>query len=232
MDDPSVEAPSRPLSYALTIGWLGMAAAASVAVPIVIGAGVPVFTLVWLAIAALVIRRRRSPSVLGLARPPRGELVRVTGASMLLMTGLFGVAELTTHPYRDLLDLVRDEPSPDSTFAWVIEYGIGGGLVGFAVYGALVTIFAEEIVFRGALMTRLRPHGRAIAVAGTTIAFAAVQALPAALLPPRAAVGFLVIDAVLAVGVVGGLAAYRTRSIYPCIVAITVANVVVLAGVA
>jgi hypothetical protein len=45
-------------------------------------------------------------------------------------------------------------------------------------------------------------------------------------------VGFLVIDAVLAVGVVGGLAAYRTRSIYPALVAITVANVVALAAVA
>jgi hypothetical protein len=41
-----------------------------------------------------------------------------------------------------------------------------------------------------------------------------------------------VIDAVLAVGVVGGLAAHRTRSILPALVAVTVANVVVFAAVA
>jgi membrane protease YdiL (CAAX protease family) len=115
------------------------------------------------------------------------------------MTLLFGVAEMTTHPYRDLLDLVRGESTPDSTFAWVIDHGRGWGLVGFAVYGALVTISAEEVVFRGALLTWLRRRG------------------------PWAAV---------AVGLVGGLAAYRTRSIHPALIAITVANVVVLAAVA
>lgn len=227
-DRPSTDASLRPLSLGVAIAWLVAATVAAVVASFVIGAGLPVFTLGWLAIAAFALRRRRNPTALGLAVPPRREFVRVTAATTLLMTVLFGIAEFVTHPYRELLGLVREEPSPDSTFAWVIEYGRGWGLVGFAVYGTLVTIFAEEVVFRGALMTRLRSRGRTLAVAGTTIAFAAVQALPAALLSPRAVVGFLVIDAVLAVGVVGGLAAYRTRSIFPTLVAVTVANVAVL----
>lgn len=78
-------------------------------------------------------------------------------------------------------------------------------------------------------MSGPRHRGPVFAVGGTTLAFAAVQALPAFLLSPATAFGFLVVDAVLAVGVIGGLAAYRTRSI---LVAITVANVVVLAAVA
>jgi hypothetical protein len=42
-------------------------------------------------------------------------------------------------------------------------------------------------VFRWALMTSLRPRGRVRAVGGTTLAFAAIQMLPAALLSPAAA---------------------------------------------
>lgn len=229
--ETGIDAPGKPSSRALTIGWLTAAAVAAVVVPLAIGASVPVLTFVWLMIAALVLRRAGTPSALGLVRIPGGEFARVTVATTVAMTLLFGAAELVTHPYRDLVDLIRVESTPDSTFAWVTEHGRGWGLVGFAVYGVLVTIFAEEIVFRGALMTRWRQRGAWVAVGGTTIAFAAVQSLPAALLPVGAAVGFLVLDVVLAVGVVGGVAAYRTRSIYPGLVAITVANVVVLAAV-
>lgn len=57
-------------------------------------------------------------------------------------------------------------------------------------------------------MTRLRQRGGWLSVGGTTVAFAALQALPAA------------------------LAAYRTGSIHPALIAITVANVAVLATVA
>ncbi len=232
MLEPPADAPAPPWSRALTIGWLAAAAVAAISVPLVIGAALPALTLVWLAIAAIVLWRTGTPSALGLVRVERGELISVTVAATVVMTLLFGAAEAMFHPYRELLELIRDESSPDSTFAWVIEYGRGWGLVGFAVYGVLVTIFAEEVVFRGALMARLRRRGPWVAVTGTTVAFSAVQALPAALLPLDAAVGFLLIDAVVAVGIVGGLVAYRTRSILPALVAITVANVVVLAPVA
>jgi membrane protease YdiL (CAAX protease family) len=220
------------LSQGVTIGWLTAAAITAVMVPPMIGASLPVLTLVWLVIAAVVLRRTRTPSALGLVHVPGCEFSRVTIAATVAMTLLFGVAEALTHPYRELLELVRDESTPDSTFAWVIEHGPGWGLVGFVLYGGLVTIFAEEIVFRGALMTSVRHRGPWVTVGVTTIAFAAVQALPAALLSAGAAVGFLLVDAVLAVGIVGGLAAYRTQSIFPALVAITVANVVVLAAVA
>ena len=232
MVERDVDASTQASAHAVTIGWLAAAAVAAVVVPLVIGAALPVLTFVWLVIAAVVLRRTGTPSSLGLVQVPGREFVQVTVATTVAMTLLFGTAEVLTHPYRELLELVRAESRPDSTFAWVIEYGGGWGLVGFAVYGALVTIFAEEIVFRGALMSRLRHRGIWVAVGGTTVAFAAGQALPAALLSVDAAVGFLVIDAVLAVGIVGGLAAYRTRSISPALVAITVANVVVLAAVA
>lgn len=230
--EPGPDAPVQPSSQVLATVWLAAAAVASVVVSLALGATLPVLTFVWLAIAALVLRRTGTPSALGLVRVPSREFARVTAAAAVAMTLLFGAAEVLLHPYRELLDLVREESAPDSTFAWVIEDGWGWGLVGFAVYGALVTIFAEEIVFRGALMARLRHRGRWVAVGGTTVAFAAVQALPAAFLSLGAAVGFLVIDAVVAVGIVGGLAAYRTRSIHPALIAITVANVVVLAAVA
>ncbi len=222
----------EPLPRVLAAAWLALAAVAALVVPIALGASLPVLTFVWLLLGSVVLRRTRSTAALGLVRVPRRELLRVTVVATIAMTLLFGAAEALTHPYRELLELIREESTPDSTFAWVIDHGRGWGLVGFALYGGLVTMFAEEIVFRGALMTRLRPRGVWVAVGGTTVAFAAVQALPAALLPAAAAVGFLLIDAVLAVGVVGGIAAYRTRSIWPALVAITVANVAVLAAVA
>ena len=227
----SPEAIGEPMPGLLATAWLAAASVAALVVPLVIGATLPVLTIVWLFIGAVVLRRTRSTAALGLVRVPGRELARVTVVATVAMTLLFGVAEAVTHPYRELLELIRTESMPDSTFAWVIDDGRGWGLVGFVVYGGLVTMFAEEIVFRGALMAWLRRRGVWVAVGGTTFAFAAVQALPAALLPVDAGVGFLVVDAVLAVGIVGGLAAYRTCSIWPGLIAITVANVAVIAAV-
>jgi membrane protease YdiL (CAAX protease family) len=226
------DASVQPSSPRLAISWLAAAAVAAVVVPFALGASLPLLTFVWLVTAAIVLRRTGTSSAIGLARLPGDEFARVTVPATVAMTLLFGVAEFVGHPYRELLELIREESSPDSTFAWVVDEGRGWGLLGFALYGALVTIFAEEIVFRGALMSGLRRRGPMVAVGVTAVAFALVQALPAALLSPGAAVGFVAIDALIAVGVVGGLAAYRTRSVYPSIVAITVANVVVLAAVA
>lgn len=230
--ESGVDAPAPHSSLLPAVLWLVAAAVAAIVVPWAIGAAVPVLTFVWLAVAAVALRHDRTPATLGLVRPPGRELLRVTAVTSVAMTVLFGLAEAVTHPYRELLDLVGEESSPDSTFAWVVDDPGIRGLVGFVVYGALVTIFAEEIVFRGVLLSRLRARGAVVAVGGTTLAFALVQALPAALLSPAAAFGFLIVDAVLAVGVVGGLAAYTTRSISPSLLAVTVANVAVLAAVA
>jgi membrane protease YdiL (CAAX protease family) len=230
--DATVDASPAPIARSIASAWLAGAALAAIVVPVAVGAAIPVLTLVLLLVASLVLRRGGSAAVLGLVRIPRTEMARVTIVATIAMTAFFGLAEFLGHPYRELLDLVRVEPTPDSTFAWVVDHPGPVGLAGFVLHGGLVTMFAEEVVFRGALLQRLRLRGAPVSVGVSTAAFAAVQTLPALLLPVSAGLSFLLLDAVVAVGMIGGLAAHRTGSILPPLVAVTVANVAVLAAVA
>ena len=214
-----------PVAY----GWLFAAIAAGFVVPIALDATLPLFTLLMLAVAVWSVRRTGSAAAIGLTVPARREFIGTTLVATVLMTAVVGLAETLWHPYEELLALVADASAPDSTFAWVVSGR--SNLAAFALYAALVTMFAEEAVFRGVLLVRLRSRGPLIAVGATTLAFAALQSIAAIQLSVGAAIGFLFVDAIVAVGIIGGAAAWFTRSIVPGLIALTVANAVVVAGV-
>ncbi len=225
----NVESPLRVVAPTAAYAWLLAALTASVVVPVALGAALPVFTVVMLTVGLVVLWRSGSAEAIGLSCPARDRFVTTTLAATVLMTTLFGLAEAIWHPYRELLALVAESDAPDSTFVWVVSGR--HDLVAFVLYAALVTMFAEEVVFRGALLTRVRSRGPLPAIGVTTATFAALQSIAALQLSVGAAFGFLVVDSIVAVGIVGGAAAWRTRSIVSGLIALTVANAVVVASV-
>jgi membrane protease YdiL (CAAX protease family) len=233
VDVPSVRTPaaetSRALPFHVAGAWLVVAFAAGIVVPVVLGASVPLFALAMIAIAGGALRRTRSAATIGLSVGAPRRFLGTTVVATVVITAVFGLAEVVWHPYRELLALVADANTPDSTFAWVVSGR--HHLVAFALYAGLVTMFAEEVVFRGLLLARLRHRGPLIAIGATTLAFAVLQAIAALQLGVGAAFGFLFLDAIVAVGVVGGAAAWFSRSILPGLIALTVANAVVVASV-
>lgn len=102
-------------------------------------------------------------------------------------------------------------------------------MIGFS---GLVTIFGEELFFRGWLLQALRQRmNKNLAILVQAVLFTVPQALAGLLLAPVQGVVYVVIYSLVAVGLVGGWAASRTRSIWPSLASATLWNALLIAAV-
>ncbi len=82
------------------------------------------------------------------------------------------------------------------------------------LFTVLVTIFAEELFFRGWLLYWLGKRMTAFwAILLQALLFSLLQAIVAMFLSPTQTVVHIAFDTFLAIGVIGGWAAWRTHSI-------------------
>jgi membrane protease YdiL (CAAX protease family) len=224
--------PAAPARAALGIGfaWLVLALLALAAVTLRLDGALPVFTVVWLVVPLVSLARHRDPRRIGI-RPVEARLLGVTVLAAGVATACLTIAvEPWSGAYGALVDEALSADPVDTTFGWLARHDGAGAWLGFVAMSGLVTIFAEELFFRGwllqALLRRTRP-GRAITAQAA--AFALVQAVPALLLAPLEGAVFVAVYAFAAVGLVGGWAAWRTASIWPSLVVATTANAVLTA---
>jgi membrane protease YdiL (CAAX protease family) len=190
-----------------------------------LGAGFPFFTAIWLVVPLIAVLRWRNPALVGFrAIPPRLYWVTATTnlGLLLLVIVLF---EPWSHAYGTL---VREAIRGDATFAWLSHYNSPTGWLLMFLFSGLVTIFAEELFFRGWLLQLLlRRRSRWFAIFLQGLLFALLQALPALFLSPVQAVVWVGVYSFLGVGLINGWAASRTQSIWPGLIAATLMNLIV-----
>lgn len=209
----------------LALVWILGALVTAVGVSRFLVATLPVFTLLWLIIALVMLVVTRDARLLGMRAIPLPELVRVTAINLALWWGLMVLFEPWTHIYRDLVRLAVSGSTPDPTFGWLERYPGAVGWVGMALFSGLVSLFAEELLFRGwlnLLLKRHMPTGWAVALQAAI--FSLPQLVVAFIFPPLQAIIWIVVYSWLAVGVVGGWAAARTQSIWPSLISATLTN--------
>lgn len=61
-----------------------------------------------------------------------------------------------SHTYQVLVKTALSSAQPDTTFAWLLRLPKLPALTGMLLYSGLVTLFAEELFFRGWLLQLLR----------------------------------------------------------------------------
>jgi membrane protease YdiL (CAAX protease family) len=121
---------------------------------------------------------------------------------------------------------------PDPTFAWLVRFDGFRAWGGMLLFSGLVTIFGEELFFRGWLLQALlRRMGKGWAILLQATLFTLPQLLAAFMLAPVQGAVYAVVYSWLAVGMVGGWAAARTQSIWPSWVSATLWNLVMVAWV-
>jgi membrane protease YdiL (CAAX protease family) len=174
-----------------------------------------------------VLRSRNAGAVGFQAVPWRRFLVTTTiNIGVILLLG--GLCEVWTSTYGTLVARAVQGESLDSTFAWLVRYEGISAWSGMLLYSGLVTIFGEELFFRGwllqALLKRFRPAG---AIAIQAVLFTVPQALAALLLPPLQGILYVVVYSWLAIGMVGGWAAWRTQTIWPSLLSATLFNLII-----
>lgn len=222
-----------PTPERLFVLWALLALALLLPITWLLQGAFPIFTAVWLIVPLIDVLRTKDASRAGFRAVSWRQLAQATALNLggyLLLTLLL---EPWSHTYQQLLALALSGSAPDTTFAWLLRFPRLPALTGMLLYSGFITLFAEELFFRGRLLQRLRKRWSVTwAIVLQALAFVIIN-LPAALaLPSPQGWLYALLYAGVGIGVIGGYAAARTGSIWPSLISATLSNFifVVLVG--
>ncbi len=205
--------------------WASVGLLSLIPVMMLLQASFPIFTLVCLAVPVVIVLRSKDASRVGFISISWKNLIHYSALYLCAMLVLMLAFEPWSHTYQILVTKAITAPSPDPTFAWVMRYPGLTGWLGMYLFSGLVTIFAEELFFRGWLLQwlqkRMNPFWTVIVQAAL---FTLPQMIAALLLPPLQGVLYALVYSWLGIGVVGGWTAIRTQSIWPSLVGASTCN--------
>jgi membrane protease YdiL (CAAX protease family) len=210
--------------------WTLLALALLLPVTQLLQAAFPIFTVVWILVPVLAVWRSGDARVAGFGRVSWRRLVPTTAINLGGLLVVMALVEPWSHTYQKLLALALSGPAPDSTFAWLLRFPRLPALTGMALFSGLVTLFGEELFFRGWLLQFLQKRlGAAPAVLLQALAFVLPNLLVALALPALQGWLYALVYTWLAVGLIGGWAAWRTGTIWPSLISATVSNLILVA---
>lgn len=214
----------------LAFAWLLAALLLTIPVTMILQGAFPLFTFAMLLLVIWQLVRTRDAAALGL-RPISGkDLARYTAFCLAGSLLLMAVVEPWSHTYRTLFVDAVSSSRPDTMFGWLARFPGPAGWAGFTLYAAFVALFAEEVFFRGWLLTWLKGRMSAPkAILWQATLFTLPQLLAAFLLPPVQGGLYAIVYSWLAIGLLNGWAASRTGSIWPGLISAALYNVVMTA---
>jgi membrane protease YdiL (CAAX protease family) len=190
----------------------------------------PIFTVVWILVPLVAALLAKDASRVGFTPVPWRELARTTAINLAGLLLLMLIFEPWSHTYQRLLGLAISNQSPDTTFAWLLRFPKIPSLGAMVLYSGLVTLFGEELFFRGWLLQLLkRRWGAARAIFLQALLFTIPNLPVAFVLPPPQGILYILVYTLLGIGFIGGWAASRTDSIWPSLVSATVCNFILVA---
>ncbi len=205
--------------------WTGLALAALVPFTIFLRAAFPILTVIWLIVPLVVVLITRDSSRAGFRAIPWKTFLVTAAINLVLLLLIAALVEPWSRAYRSLIQAALVSSPPDSTFAWLVRFTGVKAWAGLLLYSSLVTLYAEELFFRGWLLQALlRRMSKMWAILLQAALFTLPQLLAAFLLPPLQGVIYAVVYSFVSIGVVGGWAAARTGTIWPSLAAATVSN--------
>jgi membrane protease YdiL (CAAX protease family) len=218
----------KPSLLVFTI-WALLALGILLPVTLFLQASFPLFTVLWIIVPLVAVLHTKDPGRVGFRAISRRMFLLTAAVNLIVLLGIMLLFEPWSHTYQKLLTLALSSPSPDTTFAWLLRFPRLPGLAGMTLYSGLVTLFGEELFFRGWLLQLLQKRlGSTWAVVLQALAFVLPNLLVAYALPALQGMLYALVYTWLAIGLVGGWAAARTRSIWPSLVSATLCNLLVV----
>jgi len=219
----------QKLPEIIFIIWALLALAALLPATQLLNSSFPLFTVIWILIPLGVVLKTKDASRIGFRTIPWRLFAQTTAINLgglLLIMLLF---EPWSHTYQKLLTLALEGASPDTTFAWLLRFPRIPALGEMVLYSGLVTLFGEELFFRGWLLQLLQKQlGATWAVFLQALLFTIPNMLVSFMIPPLQGLLYALIYTWLAIGMVGGWAASRTKSIWPSLISVTICNLVLV----
>lgn len=188
----------------------------------------PLFSIIYLTIPFIVSRVKKDVKCIGFSAVKIRLLIKVTLLNLATALVLIGLCEPWSHIYGRLIELSKSAKTPDSTFIWLDRYP-GWGVILMFIFTGIVSIFAEELFYRGLLLQtfkkRMKPFA-AILLQATF--FALPNIIVAFFMTTLQGVLYVLVYAFLAIGVIGGFVAHKTGSIWPSLISAIVLNLLII----
>jgi len=214
------------------VTWVGLAMVISILATFILRGSFPIFTLLWLIVPLLVVIRTHDAGRVGFIRISWRMFLGTTAINLALLLLVSLIFEPWAHSYQALVNGAISSSPPDTTFAWLVRFTGVPAWGGLLLYSGLVTIFSEELFFRGWLLQSLRGKmNKPWAIVIQAALFTIPQLLAAFLLAPSKGLVYAILYSFLGIGTIGGWAASRTQSIWPSLVSATVWNLILVAWV-
>ncbi len=209
--------------------WCVLALVSLFPITILLNGSFPLFTLVWILVPLIAVVRTKDASLTGFRHIAGPEFVRTTALNLLGLLVVTLLIEPWSHAYQMLVKAALSSQPPDTTFAWLLRFDRFPALSAMFFYSGFVSMFGEELFFRGWLLQLLQKGlGALWAIVIQASLFTLLNLFVVIVLPPLQSILYLLYTW-LAVGVIGGWAASRTKSIWPSLFSVSVANLVFVA---
>lgn len=212
----------------LALIWLLVSLALAIAFPLWLGFNLPIFTLMFLLIPLVVLIISKDATKIGMGKIPIGTIVKWAGINLGALILVYAIFEPWSGAYAFLLEEATAPGTSDPTFAWLTLIDGPGGWAGMFLFSALVSIFAEELFFRGWLQNTLRSK---VGPLWANVVQAAVFTLPqliVAMIMPSPIMGLVygLVYAFGAIGMINGWVATKAGAIWPNLIAATLMNLI------
>lgn len=188
----------------------------------------PLFGVIYLTVPFIVGLKGKDASKVGFIVIEPKMLIKNTLINFVASAMIIGIFEPWTHIYQSLIELAINASKSDFTFVWLKYYGSFGILITL-LFSGLITLFAEELFFRGMLLHAFKKRMSPIAaIILQAVIFALPNLIVSFFMTPLNGVLYVVVYAFLAIGVVGGWSANKTQSIWPSLISATAINFLIV----
>lgn len=208
--------------------WLLAAAAAAIGFSLWQGESLPLFTLLFLLLPLNNLLVRKDARRIGMGEVRWTQVIKWAGINLAALILVFAIFEPWSGAYRFLLQEATGPKAADPTFAWLkVLTGLGGWL-GIFLFSGLVSIFAEELCFRGWLLRALTPKLGAVWANLIQAALFTLPQLVVAFLMPEPLMGIVygLVYAFGAIGLINGWVSHKAGAIWPNLIAATMMNLI------
>ena len=210
----------------LAMVWLVGGLALAVAFSLLLNASIPLFTLIFLLFPLIKLIKHRDAAHIGMGQIPWRDFIKWTVINLAALIVVYAIFEPWSGAYAYLLEEATAPGASDPTFAWLTRFDGLAGWAGMFLFSGLISIFAEELFFRGWLQNALRPKMGTLWANVIQAALFTLPQLIVAFLMPTPVMGLVygLVYAFGAIGLINGWVATKAGTIWPNLVAATLMN--------
>ena len=212
----------------LALIWLFAAMILAALFPIWKGLSLPIFTFIFLIIPLIDLLRKKQAQRIGMGSISAGKILKWTAINLGALIIMYAIFEPWSGAYRYLLSEATSSGSTDPTFFWLRLFEGPAGWLGMFMFSGLITIFAEELCFRGWLLRTLEPKVGALWANAIQAAIFTLPQLVVVIIMPSLSMGLIygLVYSFGAIGMINGWVSMKAGAIWPNLIAASVMNLI------